>query len=68
MKGKECVGIAQVVDTDVLHGRKIPAHYRKILLEVIKPKMPPKIRGPFEDDYLTVGQFTAWPLNEFECM
>ena len=62
------MGIAHLVDSDVLHGHKVPVNCRKILLEVIKPRMPPKIKGPFEDDYLTVGQYTAWPLNELVCV
>ena len=68
MKGKECVGITQLEDDDVLHGHTVPAHYSKVHLEVIKPKTPPKVKGPFDDDYLTVGQYTAWPLNELEGM
>lgn len=68
MKNKECVGIATIVDGNVLHGRTIPRDFRKVMLVAIKPGLTPEIKGPFEDDYLCNEQFTAWPLNQMECM
>ena len=66
MKGMECVGIGTLVDGDMLHGHPIPQHFRKVVLEAVKPGMSPELKGPFEDDCLSNGQFTAWPLNKLE--
>jgi len=60
MEGKQCVGITQLEDDDVLHGQTVPARYRKVHLEVIKPKTPPKVKGPFDDEYLTVDLNTPY--------
>jgi len=68
LKGKECVGIATQMEGDVLHGHKIPKNYVKVLLEAIRPNFPAEIKGPFEDDFLSIGQITAWPLNKIECI
>lgn len=68
MENKECVGIATIVDGMILHGRAIPRDFRKVMLDAIKPGLTPQIKGPFEDTYLCNGQFTAWPLNQMECM
>ena len=31
-----------------------------------KPRLPPEMKGPFEDDFLCTGQFTAWPCSQME--
>ena len=54
------MGITQLEDDDVLHGQTVPARYRKVHLEVIKPKTPPKVKGPFDDEYLTVDLNTPY--------
>lgn len=46
-----------------LHGHSISNNYRRIVLKAVKPGIP-EIKGPFEDDYLCNGQFTAWLLNK----
>ena len=56
------------MDGDVLHGHKIPANYTKVILEAIRPKVLPEIRRPFEDNFLSIGEITAWPLNKIECI
>ena len=66
MKGMECVGIGTLVDGNMLHGHSIPKHFRKVVLEAVKPGIPPELKGSFEDDCLYNGQFTAWPLNRLE--
>jgi len=68
MRNKECVGIATIVDGKILHGHTIPRDFIKVMLDAIKPGLTPEMKGPFEDDYLCIGQFTAWPLNQMECM
>ena len=67
MKGNECVGIATLVDGDDLHGHKIPKSFKKVVLEAIKPETFPELKGPF-DEYLCIGQFTAWPFSQMECL
>ena len=66
--GTECVGIAQLMEGDQLHGHKIPRNYTKVMLEAIKPNLPPPIKGPFDGTYLNIGQITAWCLNQTECI
>jgi len=66
MKNNECVGIGTVLDGDILHGHKIPKGFKKVVLEAVKPRLPPEMKGPFEDDFLCTGQFTAWPCNQME--
>ena len=68
MKGNECVGIGIILDEDMLHGRKIPSTFKKVVLEAVKPRLPPEIKGPFDDDFLCKDQITAWPFNQMECM
>ena len=67
MINKECVGIAKIVDGKI-HGHTIPRDFIKVMLDAIKPGLTPEMKGPFEDDYLCIGQFTVWPLNQMECM
>ena len=59
MKSNECVGIATLVEGDVLHGHKVPTSYRKVFLEAIKQGISPELKGQFEDDCLCIGQFTV---------
>ena len=65
-KGSECVGIATLVEGDVLHGHKVPTSYRNVFLEAIKQGISPELKGPFEDNCLCIGQFTAWPFSQME--
>lgn len=68
MEGNECVGTGVLADGDVLHGHTIPRNFRKVMVETVKPGVPPKLNGAFEDDFLCSGQFTVWPFNQMECM
>jgi len=68
LMGTECVGIAQLMEGDQLHCHKIPRNYTKVMLEAIKPNLPPPIKGPFNSTYLNLGQITAWSLNQIECI
>ena len=65
MKNNE---IGTILDGDMLHGHKIPRGLTKAVLEAVKQGLPPEMKGPFEDDFLQKGQFTAWPLNQMECI
>ncbi len=68
IKGNECAGIATLIDGDTLHGYTFPRTFQKVILEAVKPGVPPELKGPFEDDCLCNGQITAWPFNQMECM
>ena len=59
---RQPVGLGQMCpDQDVIHGHEIPHGYVKVLIEYIKPKIPPPFPLPFDGDELDSGQFTVWP-------
>jgi len=55
----QAVGIASIVDGNMLHGQVIPHGYTNVVIEYIQLGTMPKITN-FDEEELCAGQFTAW--------
>ena len=55
------VGRGMVMDGNKLHGHEIPSSFLKVAITKIENNIVPLLRTTFDDAYLTVGGFTAWP-------
>ena len=57
----QVVGRGMVMEGNKLHGHEIPRSFVKVAITHIEKNVPPLLRTTFDDPYLTVGGFTAWP-------
>ena len=59
---RQPVGLGKVCnDQDMIHGHEIPHGHVKVLIEYIKPNIPPPFPLPFDGNELDCGQFSVWP-------
>lgn len=58
------VGRGMVMEGNKLHGHEIPSSFLKVPITKIEDNIAPLLRTTFDDPYLTVGGFTAWPAYQ----
>ena len=58
------VGRGMVMEGNKLHGHEIPSSFLKVAITKIENNTAPLLRTTFDEPYLTVGGFTAWPAHQ----
>ena len=58
------VGVGKIVGGNILHNHTIPDSFIKISITQIKDNITPLFKTTFDQPYLSVGEFTAWPTNQ----
>lgn len=58
------VGRGTVMEGNKLHGHEIPSSFLKVTITKIDTGVTPLLRTTFDEPYLTVGEFTAWPAHQ----
>ena len=58
------VGIGTIRAANQLYGRHIPANFVPISVDKIDANICPIYTSSFDEPFLYVGQFTAWPIEQ----
>jgi len=58
------VGRGMVMEGNTLHGHEIPSSFLKVAITEIENNVAPLLRTMFDEPYLIVGGFTAWPARQ----
>ena len=58
------IGTGRVMEDNILHGYKIPDGFLKVTITKIDGNIPPLLKSTFDEPYLKVGGFTAWPAHQ----
>ena len=48
----------------ILHGSEIPSDFIIVSIDRIDDNVCPMYTTSFDEPFLSVGQFTAWPINQ----
>ena len=51
---------------NVLHGSEIPSDFVIVSIDQIDDNVCPMYTTSFDEPFLSVGQFTAWPINQLQ--
>ena len=60
------VGVGTTTGINLLHGHEIPPEYAAVSIEKIDPNICPMYTTSFDEPFLHVGQFTAWPIAQLQ--
>ena len=52
----------------ILHGSEIPSDFVIVSIDRIDDNVCPMYTTSFDEPFLSVGQFTAWPINQLRCI
>ena len=64
LQNSHMIGVGKVVDGNVLHGHAIPDSFVKVAITQIESSISPLYKTTFDQPYLSVGEFTAWPTHQ----
>ncbi len=63
------VGTATTLTGDQLHGKTIPSGWLRVVIKHIYDGVRPRFETAFDEQFLCVGNITAWPTNQVKsCM
>lgn len=60
------VGIGTITGGNLLHGHEVPPEYVVVSIDNIDANTCPMYMTSFDEPFLHVGQFTAWPLAQLD--
>jgi len=62
------VGVGTMRGGNQLHGHQIPPEYIVVSIDNIDANICPMYTTSFDETCLYVGQFTAWPIAQLQCL
>ena len=62
------VGMGMTRAGNILHGSEIPSDFVIVSIDRIDDNVCPMYTTSFDEPFLSVSQFTAWPINQLQCV
>ena len=53
-----------MMDGQSIHGHDLPDHTVRVQILEVEESIPPPLPSTFDEEFLTAGQFTCWPLDQ----
>jgi len=63
---RRIVGMGTIKTGNRLHGSDIPSDFIVVSIDKIDNNVCPMYTTTFDEPFLSVGQFTAWPINQLQ--
>ena len=60
------VGMGTTKEENILHGAEIPSDFVIVSVDRIDDSVCPMYATSFDEPFLTVSQYTAWPVNQIQ--
>ena len=64
--GQLVLGSATTMGGNQLHGNSLPASHVRVIIEDVDENVPPVVRTTFDDDFLSIGSITSWPMDRLQ--
>ena len=64
LQNSHVIGLGRVTDGNILHGHEIPTTFIKVVITNLDANIVPIFNAAFNPPNLSVGEYTAWPVNQ----
>ena len=62
------VGMGTTKEGNILHGAEVPSDFVIVSVDRIDDNVCPMYATSFDEPFLTVSQYTAWPVNQVKLL